>query len=81
MSSLLCQFFYWSLFFVSYTLYTHKNKKIKDSYSYGYDSIHSKDSSVHHRLYTSSLPIEGDPTLSARLNPCIKKDPVIVRVL
>ena len=69
MSSLLCQFFYWSLFFVSYTLYTHKNKKIKDSYSYVYDSIHSKDSSEHDTPYTSSLPTEGDPTLSVHLNP------------
>ena len=31
-----------------------------------------------YRPYRPSLQVEDDPTLTARLNPCIKKDPKVI---
>tara|TARA_R100001082_G_C4242014_1_gene107752 strand:- start:153 stop:320 length:168 start_codon:yes stop_codon:yes gene_type:complete len=54
------------------------NKKIKDSYSYVYDSNHSKDFSAHHKLYILFLPVIDEQVLIVRLIPCIKKDPKVI---
>ena len=57
------------------------NKKKEDSYSYESDKIHAINSFAHHTPYTFFLPIKDEQVLIDRLIPCIKKDPILVRVL
>ena len=45
---------------------------------YEYDKNHSKDFFAAYRPYRPSLQVEDDPTLTARLNTCIKKDPKVI---
>ena len=49
--------------------------KKEDSYFYEHDKKNVKDSSAHHKLYTSSPPIGDVPVVFARLVPYIKKRP------
>jgi len=54
---------------------------IEGSCFYEHDKNHSKDFFVHYRPDRPSLQEEDDLTSTACLNPCIKKDPTLVRVL
>ena len=73
-------FFFSLLFFGWYIPYTHKNKKNEDSYSYEHDNKNAKDSFVLYIPYTLFLPVKDGQVEVARLIPCIKKDPTLVRI-
>ena len=45
---------------------------------YAYDKNHSKDFFAAYKPYRPSLQVKDDPTSTARLNPCNKKDPKVI---